>query len=123
MIGIPILVVAGLTRRWTSRVLIAAAVVALAAVMEWSFRALGDIEPGSPAIAIVGLVVLIVAAITWGALSAWSWIVAALVYQVFGGLREAVYGLEWQARSAGVLTLLIAGALIALIVPRGQRSS
>ena len=65
--------------------------------------------------------VVVVAIIVWGALSAWSWMVAALSYGAFGALRDVVYGPEWQTRSAGALTLLVAVALIALIMRHAPR--
>jgi membrane protease YdiL (CAAX protease family) len=116
MIGIPILVVAGLTSRWSSRALIAAAVVTLAAAIAWSFTPTGDADPAGLMLPIASIVVMMVAIRVWGALSAWSWIVGALSYQAFGALHDAVYSPEWQARSAGALTVLVATALIALIV-------
>ncbi len=56
------------------------------------------------------------AIVVWGAHSAWPWIVAALAYQGLEGLREGVYGAEWQARAAGLLTVLGATALMVVII-------
>jgi hypothetical protein len=114
VIGIPILVVAGLTSRWSSRALMAAAVVILVAAIAWAFTPTGEADPGGLALLIASIVVMLVAITAWGARSAWSWIVAALEYQAFGALPDAIYGAEWQA--PGIITVLVATALIALIV-------
>jgi uncharacterized membrane protein YoaK (UPF0700 family) len=64
------------------------------------------------------VVVMSIAIAAWGALSAWSWIVAALAFQALDALRDAAHGPVWQVRGAGALTLLVAIALIALIARR-----
>jgi hypothetical protein len=119
LIGIPLLVIAGVTQRWALRLLIAAALVALMGVVGWAV---------DPEVSPVGamLVIAIVATVSigiaiWGALSAWSWIVAALAYQALNGLRGAAYGAAWQDRAAAGLLVLAAGALIALIARRTAR--
>ena len=64
-----------------------------------------------------------IAAITaWGRVAAWSWIIAALAYQALGGLRDAVYAPERQARVAGALTVFVASGLIVLVVRASQRA-
>jgi hypothetical protein len=118
MVGIPILVVAGLSPRWSRRALIAAAIGTLVAAIAWSFTPAGDVDPARVTLLIASVVVTLVAIKVWGARSAWSWIVAALSYQALGGLRDTVYGPESHARGAGALTVLVATALIALIVRR-----
>jgi hypothetical protein len=120
MVGIPILVVAGLTPRWSWRALIAVAIMTLVAAIAWSLEPTGDADPARLALLIASIVATMVAIIVWGARSAWSWIVAALSYQALDALRDAVYGPEWQARGAGALTVLVATALIALIVRRAR---
>jgi len=121
MVGIPFLVVAGLTSRWSWRALVAVTILTLVAAIAWSFEPVGDVDPVGLTLLIASIVVTIVAIIVWGARSAWSWIVAALSYGALGGLRDAVYGPEWQARGAGALTVLAATALIALIMRRAVR--
>jgi hypothetical protein len=121
MLGIPILVVAGLTRRRGWRALITAVVVALVATIGWAFTPTNDVDPYGMALLLATFVVAAVAIRAWGARSAWSWFVAALFYVALQGLREAVYGPVWQARIAGGLTLLVATALIALITRRAVR--
>jgi membrane protease YdiL (CAAX protease family) len=118
MVGIPILVVAGLTSRWSWRVLVAGVILTLAAAIVWSFEPVGDVDPAGLPLLIASFVVTMVAIIGWGARSAWSWIVAALTFQGLDGLHQAVYGPEWQARGAGALSVLVATGLIALIVRR-----
>jgi hypothetical protein len=115
MIGIPILVVAGLTPRWSWRALIAVSIATLVAAIAWSLEPAGDVDPARLTLLTASVVVMMVAVVVWGARSAWSWIVAALSYQALDALRDAVYGPESQARGAGALTVLVATALIALI--------
>jgi hypothetical protein len=64
-----------------------------------------------------------IAIVAWGSLSAWSWIVGALAFQALSGLRNAAYGPVWQARGAGLLTVLVASALIVVIALRSGRAS
>ncbi len=118
MLGIPILVVAGLTPRRGWRALIAVALLTLVAALTWSFEPAGDVDPAGLALLIASFVVAAVGIRVWGGRSAWSWIIAALAYEALDGLREAVYGPEWQTRGAGVLIVLGATALIAVIVRR-----
>jgi len=119
LIGIPLLVIAGLTQRLALRVLIAAAVLALMGVVGWAVDP--DVSPiGAVLVVAIAATVSIGIAI-WGALSAWSWIVAALAYQALNGLRGAAYGAMWQDRAAAALLVLAAGALIALIARRAVR--
>jgi hypothetical protein len=110
--------VAGLTSRWSWRVLVAGVILTLAAAIVWSFEPVSDVDPAGLPLLIASFVVTMVAIIGWGARSAWSWIVAALTFQVLDGLHQAVYGPEWQARGAGALSVLVATGLIALIVRR-----
>jgi membrane protease YdiL (CAAX protease family) len=121
VIGIPLLVVAGLTQRWSLRALILAAVVALLSVSAWSSGPASGVDPARVTMVISGVAVVAIAIVAWGSLSAWSWIVAALTYQGLAGLRNAAYGPVWQERGAGALTLLIASALVALIAWRAAR--
>jgi len=126
VVGIPLLVVAGLTPRWSLRALMAAAIVALLGAVAWSVGSASDVGPARVTLVIASAAVVVIALVVWGTLSAWSWIVAALAYQGFAGLRNAAYGPVWQDRGAGALTLLVASALVALIarqVARTRQSS
>ena len=120
-IGIPILIVAGLTPRWRSRVILAVFGLALAALVWWAVPT-DDADSAQLVLFIAGIVVVVLAAVAWGGVAAWSWIVAMLAYQAFGGLRDAVYGAQWQDRTGGVLTVLIASAFIVTVVRSAQRS-
>ena len=122
LLGIPILVVAGLTPRWGLRALIGAGIAALLTAVAWSFESANDIDPVSVTLGIASAVVVLTALVVGGARSAWSWIVAALFFQALNGLREAAYGPVWQARGAGALTVLVGSALIALIARRAARA-
>jgi hypothetical protein len=118
LVGIPILVVAGLTQRWSLRALIAAAILALLGAFAWSTAPVADVDPVKVVLLIAGVAVVSMAIATWGAVSAWSWIIGALAYQALNGLRDAAYGPVWQARGSGALTFLVASALTALIARR-----
>jgi hypothetical protein len=121
-LGIPILVVAGLTPRWSWRALIGAAIVTLVLATSWLLDPAADMDFASLAVHIAGFGVTVVAIRTWGARAAWAWFVAALAHQALSALRDAVYGVEWQARGANALTVLVATALIAFITRRAVRS-
>jgi hypothetical protein len=120
MLGIPILVVAGLTRSRAWRALIAAMVLGLVAAITWSFTPGDDVDPYGLALLIPTFVVVAAAVRAWGARSAWAWFVAALFYQDLQALGNAVYGPEWQTRVAGLLSVLAATTLMALIVRRAE---
>jgi membrane protease YdiL (CAAX protease family) len=113
--GIPILVVAGLTPRWSRRILMAATIVALTAVVVWAVSPVSDFDLAMVGLVIATTAVVWVALAAWGTRSAWSWIVAVLSLFGLAGLRNAVYGFVWQERVAGALTLLVVSGLIALI--------
>ena len=123
MLGIPLLVLAGLTPHRGRRALIALAVLTLVGAVVWSFAPTDEVDPGRLALLIASVVLVVVAIRAWGTRAGWSWFVAALTYQGLGGLRDAVYGPEWQARVAGALTVLAAAALIAVIVRGAVRRS
>ncbi|MEO8579142.1 MAG: CPBP family intramembrane glutamic endopeptidase [Gemmatimonadales bacterium] len=115
MAGIPILVIAGLSERWSLRALMIAAIVGVLGVSAWSSGSGNDIDALSVALAIAGVAIVAVALVFWGARSAWSWLVAAAVTQALGGLRNAAYAPVWQERVQGVLAFAIASALIAIM--------
>jgi hypothetical protein len=115
-LGIPILVVAGITRRWALRALIAAVVLGLVASVAITVAPASETDPMGVALLVVRFLVIVFALYSWGTLSAWSWLVAALVFDALGGLRSAAYAPTGQEHVAGALTLLVACALVALIV-------
>ncbi|MDQ6770515.1 MAG: CPBP family intramembrane metalloprotease [Gemmatimonadota bacterium] len=121
LVAIPMLVVVALTSRWSLRVLMGATIVVLLGAVAWSLGPDSDVEPLRVTLLIAGTVLIAMAIYTWGTLSAWSWIVAAIVLQVLGGLRAAAYAPVWQERGAGALTVLVASVLILLITRRVGR--
>jgi hypothetical protein len=121
LLGIPMLVVAGLTRRWALRALIATVLIGLFATVVVAAAPAGGTDPWGVALVALRLLVFAVALRAWGTFSAWSWIVAALVFEAFGGLRSAVYAPTGQEHVAGALTLLVACGLMALIVRHARR--
>jgi membrane protease YdiL (CAAX protease family) len=120
--GIPLLVIAGLTPRWSLRALIALAMIALVAVEAIAFAPPGESEPARVIALVVGVGLIALALRTWGALSAWSWIVAVLAFQGLNGLRLAAYAPTSPERIAGALTVVVVCALIWLVRRRALRS-
>jgi hypothetical protein len=118
MVGIPILVVAALTPRWSLRALVAGAVLVLLAAVAWASGTVSDIDLVSVMLVVMGAIVVSIALVVGGTRSAWSWIVAALFFQVLVALREAAYGPVWQARVAGAITVLIGASLVVAIARR-----
>jgi hypothetical protein len=121
LVGIPLLVVAGLTPSWRLRALYATALLALIGAVAWSFAPAGDPDPLPLTLVVASVAVLTVALAFWATLSAWSWIVAALAFQALGGLRQAVYGAVWQEQGSGALTVLVACAIITFNFLRAAR--
>jgi membrane protease YdiL (CAAX protease family) len=121
MIGVPVLIVAGLTPRWSWRALIAGTITVLVGVIAWAFEPTVDVDAAGLTLLIVIVLLLMLAISVWGRVSAWSWIVAALAYQALRASSDTVYGPEWQTRVAGVLSVVVAGALIVLIARRSSR--
>jgi len=123
LLGIPLLVVALITRRWGLRVLCLLVMVALLGASAWTSGVAGEADPVRAILGLAGVALMSIAIVAWGSLSAWSWIVAALTFQALTGLRNAAYGPVWQARGAGLLALVVASALIAVIARRAGRAS
>jgi hypothetical protein len=122
LLGIPLLVVALISRRWSLRVLCLLAMVALLGASAWSSGVAGEAEPVRAVLGIAGIAVMSIAIVAWGSLSAWSWIVGALAFQALSGLRNAAYGPVWQARGSALLAALVASALIVVIARRSSRT-
>jgi hypothetical protein len=122
LLGIPLLVVALLSRRWSLRILCLVVIVVLLGASAWTSGVAGEADPIRAILGILGVAVMSVAIVAWGSLSAWSWIVAALAFQALSGLRSAAYGPVWQVRGAGLLGLLVTSALIALIARRAGQA-
>jgi hypothetical protein len=119
--AMPILVVAGVTARWSVRVLILAAIAALIGVLAVSLAPPGESEPARLVGLAVGVGLVALAVRVWGTSSALSWIVAALGVQGLSGLRLAVYAPTGQERIAGALALIVSAALIALVARSAAR--
>ena len=117
-IAVPLLVIAGVTRNWMLRAVIAAAMIALSLAATIAVAPANDVDPARIALAIAAMAALALTLRAWGTRSAWSWIVAVLVQQGFGGLRQVVHAPVWQERVANGLLLILACVLIALIAQR-----
>ena len=122
-LGIPILMVIGLTRGWVARALMAAAMAGLLLAMVVATAPAAEVDSARLVVLVVTVVLVVIAFRAWAAAAAWSWIVAALALQGFGGLRRAVYSPTWQEHVAGLLVLVFAGVLIAAIARRTRDSS
>jgi hypothetical protein len=118
LVAIPILIVAGVTPRWMIRALIAAAIVALLVTASLSFAPPTGTDPMRVVLLVATVAVASWAIYEWGSLGAWTWIVAALVFQGLSGVREAVFAATAQERVAGLLSAVATGALITLIAWR-----
>ncbi|MEP6732112.1 MAG: CPBP family intramembrane glutamic endopeptidase [bacterium] len=123
LIGIPLLVIAGLSPRWTIRVALALAVLVLLTVVVAATASPSDSDPARVIALVVGLALIALGLRAWGALSAMSWIIAVLAFRALGELRLAVYAPTTQERIAGALTVVVACALIWLVVGRTRRVS
>jgi membrane protease YdiL (CAAX protease family) len=121
IVGIPLLTIAALSPRWSMRALMGALVLGLVAIVGLSGPSGNDIDPVGVTLVIAGVIVVVIALLVGGARSAWSWIVAALYYQSLTGLRNAAYAPVWQESVAGLLTLIVAAGLVALIARRAAQ--
>ena len=121
MLGLPVLIVAGLTPRWSWRALTAVILTLLMGVVAWAFEPTFDVDPAGVTLLVASVLLMMVAISVWGRVSAWSWIVAALGYHALRALSDTVYGPEWQTRAAGALSVAVACALMMLIVRRSSR--
>ena len=118
VIAVPVLVIAGVTRNWMLRMLIAVAMLGLAVGAAVAVAPANDVDPARLVLGITMIAALAFTLRTWGARSAWSWIVAVLVQQGLGALRQAVHAPVWQEQVANGLLLILSCLLVALIVRR-----
>ena len=123
VIAVPVLVVAGLTRRWSMRALIAAAIAALVLAAGLAYAPRDDLNPLGLALVIPVVALVGFAFYAWGTASAWSWFVAALASAGLSGVRMAVYAPTTQEKIAGMLGALVSGVLIAAIAGGAQALS
>lgn len=115
VVGIPVLAVAGMTRRWGLRALAAVLVVAPVAAVLW-VSAPPASNPVVRAFApvVVGVVAAVLALRWWAAYSGWSWVVAAIVEEGLEGLWGVFHAPTLVERGAGALTVVTTLALLAL---------
>ena len=118
MIGIPALVIAGITTRWIARAGILALLLVFLGGIVWSSS--DTITPAAMVVGLATIVLVGAALVAWGARFAWSWAIAALTLPALAGLRDAVYGTVWQDRVAGGLAFLFAAGLIVLVRRRAM---
>jgi hypothetical protein len=123
VVAIPILVVAGITPKWTVRALIAAVATVVLVTASVAFAPPTDADPVRLILLVATVCVVSWAVYAWGALGAWTWIVGALVFEGLSGVRQAVYAPTVYERGAGLLSAFVVGALIVLIARRTRTLS
>ena len=122
-LGIAVLVVVGITRRWTLRALIMAIVIGLSIGITIAVAPTGQSDPLDALLLVVRILGIGVALYYWGRRSAWSWVVAALVLEAFNGLHLAVYAPTGQEQLSGAVTILAAWLLVWLIAQQARRET
>jgi hypothetical protein len=121
-IAIPLLVIGGITPRWRYRILLA---IALVTPMIVAAFAVAEPAQASGARVWLGLATgaFIAAAVyAWGAISALSWIVAALMYQALAGVHGAAHANTMVGGLDRALVAITASVLIVLIARHERRA-
>lgn len=113
--GIPILVITALTQRRWVRWLLGALTVALVAGVTTATAPPSSITFAGVALLLLAAALAIAAFRTWGALSAWAWLVAALVNRALGSIHGIVREPTSPEKVSEVVTLIVAIGLIAVI--------
>ena len=123
-LGLAILVVGGISRRWLLRALMVAAVLGLITGIAIAAAPADPTDPLEAAFLVLRALGVGAALFYWGRRSAWSWLVAALVLEAFNGLRLAMYAPTGQEQFSGALGILVAGTLVWLMArhARGETS-
>jgi hypothetical protein len=124
-LGIPGLVIAGVSERRVVRVAAAALLGAplLALVLTQAPTGTNLVALASLVI-VAGVLAVGVSLRLWAAYCAWAWVVAALVHEALGGVHLTFHAPTAVERAAGVVSLAFVIALIALalrVVPRLSR--
>ena len=115
LIAIPILVVAGITGRWSLRALIAIVIAALIGSIAYALAPPSDGGALQVVAGIAELLVVLSALYFWGSVGAWSWIVAALAQRGLGELRVAIHAATGQEQFAGALGFVVIAGLVGLV--------
>ncbi len=115
--AIPALIVAGISARRSVRALL---IVALLALLGGVVAAAGGASPVTALIAGVFAVVALAAAGAairwWGALCAWSWVIAQLFERAIRGLHDARGAPTTPEQAAGIMSMAVALALVFAVV-------
>jgi len=114
-LGIPVLAVAGIARRWSLRALAVALLVAPMMVLLWVL-APAAANPAVRAVVptVVGLVALLLAVRWWASYSGWSWVVGAIVAEGLSGVWGVTHAATPVERGSGALTVVFALGLLVL---------
>jgi hypothetical protein len=112
-VALPGLALAGISRRWGVRVLVAAAMVAPLLVMGY-VTAPAAANPVVRAVVpvAVGLVAAVLSVRWWAAYAGWSWVVGGIVAAGYGGVWMLLHAPTGPERAGGVVTLAVALALL-----------
>lgn len=115
VVAIPLLVLMGITSRWRMRLLIVVSAIALAAAAMALAPSSGPADPLRVATTVGAVGLASVGLYLWGSVSAAAWVIAALLVQAFGGLRDAVYAPTLQEQVAGGLMLVVTLAFVVIL--------
>jgi hypothetical protein len=122
LLGIPGLVIAGISERRTVRIAAAALLAAPLLGLVLAAAPTGTNLVALASLVIVAAVLAVGVALRfWAAFCVWAWVVAALVYEGMGGIHLTFHAPTGVERVAGVVSVVLVIALIALalrVVPR-----
>ena len=116
--AIPFLVIGGLTRRWSLRVLFGIALVAPTIAAGIALAPPSDTSGARIGLSIAMAVGIAVALYAWGTVSAVAWLIAALAMRALTALHDSVYAASGEARLENALVIIVASLLVALIARR-----
>ena len=116
VVGIPLLMIGALTRRWVVRGAIVGAILTGVAIALWA-TGLSDQEfsPWRAAASLAGAALALVVLVTWGRHSAASWFIAGVAFIGFDALRASLHEPTVPERVAGMLTVAVCVLVIAAI--------
>jgi hypothetical protein len=123
MIGIPVLVIAGISRRRSVTILLTVILFALIAGLgaTEAYR-VANPTVGAVLIGLAAPVAVFLAIRTWGAVCAWSWVIAVLTWRGLTSAHGAVHAAAPGENTAGVIGAMTCVVLV-LVVLRRMRTT
>jgi hypothetical protein len=125
MLGIPGLVIAGISERRGVRLAAAALLAAPLLGLMLTMAPTGTNLVVLASLAIVAAVLAVGVSLRfWAAYCVWAWVVAALIHEGMGGVQLAFHAPTGVEHAAGVVSVVLVVALVALalrVVPRPDR--